>query len=552
MQVLVTEACSLGSVCLNTGDTHITVTVSSPDGTNSQMYKIVITREQIPLAVNFCDVKDQMEFECPVSLSALYRPVSINKSEPKAIFSAPYIDMLTRRSKVHPFTGCPLGDCWKVPETELDKKMSNASVKCFFAYRGCEKELKLAEIGAHAKNCPYKPPVKLDAKEVTETNWYNEHSTSSSGWEIEAKHTAQVRNWEKRLQTAFGEGNVDDLCSHAQNQLKLYRERLPKSGDMVQYEAGESPLDCLEQAAIHYATAIKLRPRDSKLHFLLGDTLEEYYYATEMYGLKKKVEGYNHDLSEAHTTGRQEEVLAICKLHGFLGTPTIENQLKALDLEYRQLKDQHQSGKADYVQTLFIWLSKKAGKESKAGGCDEESWLNKAFLKYLDAWSLSPENWEMNLQVGRLLLLQGKSRDALQHFYNALALTPSQPAVRFYTGLAIIQQDGVSVQEAILFLHQGLEYVMGQFFTSPDHDLQKQDFGYAVSIVNVQFLRGCLSLGAIMSKHTISGQMMSPLLVYHTFCPAGAAEPLHRHKALTGGHTSHGPRPFKQPNSAGH
>lgn len=58
-------------------------------------------------------------------------------------------------------------------------------------------------------------------------------------------------------------------------------------GDVMQNEAGQSALHCLEQAAIHYATAIKFRPQNPKLHLLLGQTLEEYYYAKEMYGLKK-------------------------------------------------------------------------------------------------------------------------------------------------------------------------------------------------------------------------------------------------------------------------
>lgn len=43
-----------------------------------QVYTITVTREQIPLAVTFCDVKDQMEFECPVSLNAFYRPLSVS------------------------------------------------------------------------------------------------------------------------------------------------------------------------------------------------------------------------------------------------------------------------------------------------------------------------------------------------------------------------------------------------------------------------------------------------------------------------------------------
>lgn len=59
---------------------------------------------------------------------------------------------------------------------------------------------------------------------------------------------------------------------------------------MMHNEAEHSPLYCLEQAAIHYATAIKLKPQNAKLHFLLGQTLKEFYYAEEMYG-KKVIKG---------------------------------------------------------------------------------------------------------------------------------------------------------------------------------------------------------------------------------------------------------------------
>lgn len=68
------------------------------------------------------------------------------------------------------------------------------------------------------------------------------------------------------------------------------------------------------------------------------------------------------ELSDAKSTAHQDDILAVCKLHGFLGTPTVENQLQALDKEYHLLKEQGQSSKADYVQTLYIWLSKKTGK----------------------------------------------------------------------------------------------------------------------------------------------------------------------------------------------
>lgn len=58
------------------------------------------------------------------------------RSDPKHIFSRPYIEMLARRSKVDPLSDCPLGDGWKVVELDLDSRMSAALVKCFFTYRG--------------------------------------------------------------------------------------------------------------------------------------------------------------------------------------------------------------------------------------------------------------------------------------------------------------------------------------------------------------------------------------------------------------------------------
>lgn len=56
--------------------------------------------------------------------------------------------------------------------------------------------------------------------------------------------------------------------------------------------------------------------------------------------------------SDAKSVGYQEDILAVCKLHGYHGTPTVQNQLHALDREYQQLKEQGLSGKADYVQML--------------------------------------------------------------------------------------------------------------------------------------------------------------------------------------------------------
>ncbi|XP_034753536.1 uncharacterized protein LOC117960084 isoform X2 [Etheostoma cragini] len=516
IKVTVNREDSAQLVPLNFGDTLVEISVCSADGSNSQVYTVLVTRELIPMAVTFTDEKQRLDYECPVSLTALYRPISINHSEPKHIFSRPYIEMLARRSKVDPLSGCPLGDGWKVVELDLDRQMSAARVKCFFTYRGCDSVMELSELGSHSLDCPHKPTGDLDAKDVTETDWYKQHFASSSCLEMETKHSLEVRNWEKRLQMAVGEDSVDKLCALAQDNTKLYRQRLPKPGDVLQYEDGQSPLHSLEQAAVHYASAIRLSPRDARLHFLLGLVLEEQHYATEMYGLQRKVDSDRDELSNAKAAARQDDILAVCKLHGFLGTPTVENQLQALDKEYQQLKEQGQSSRGDYVQTLYIWLSKKSGKDSGAAVRDEESCVHRALMKYLDAWSLSPDSWEYSLHIGRLLLLQRRSREALQHLQSGLALCPLHPALRFFTGLALLQQEQKASKdtekEAALFLHQGLEHFVSLRCSK---SWMEQVPSAPLSSISTQFLRGLLTLGQLQQRNTLSEKALSAEEVYH-------------------------------------
>lgn len=71
----------------------------------------------------------------------------------------------------------------------------------------------------------------------------------------------------------------------------LFTALFISTGDTLQYEEGQSPLHSLEQAAAHYASAIRLSSKDARLHFLLGVVLEEQHYATEMFGLQRKVRG---------------------------------------------------------------------------------------------------------------------------------------------------------------------------------------------------------------------------------------------------------------------
>lgn len=83
-------------------------------------------RKQIPRFVKLTDEKSAKEYECPFTLSALYRPITIRGSNPQNTYSAPNIDEKTRKSKIDPLSGMPLGKDWRIVDYELDKKIAVA------------------------------------------------------------------------------------------------------------------------------------------------------------------------------------------------------------------------------------------------------------------------------------------------------------------------------------------------------------------------------------------------------------------------------------------
>ncbi|XP_041418568.1 uncharacterized protein LOC108716581 isoform X2 [Xenopus laevis] len=500
MKVTVNGSNDIKPVALALGDTLIEVQVTSANGTKSQIYLIIVTRKQLPCCVTFPEAKDQMTYECPVSLTAFYRPISIKGSDPSHTLSSPYMDLLTQKSKRNPFDDTPFSENWRIPEYELDMKMSSASVSCIYYYRGCTAIMKLSEFGHHARICSFKPLIVLDAKTVTESEWYKKEESGTTKIELPIKHIIQERNWEKRLQ-GYNDSQLDILCSQAEEQIRLYKQRLPKPGDVLHYKDGMSPLDALHQAAIAYASAIKLQPKNPEYHFHLGMVLEEHFHASEIYGLKQKAKEDTPEYCNAKATGKDEEIQAICKLHGFSGRPSLEQQLKALDLEYHQLKEQGQSSRADYIQNLYAWKSKQAGKFVQSV-VDEDNPLAQAFLKYQDALLLSPDNWQYQFHVGRHLLMQRRNRDALILLQNALALRPASAITRCYAALALLEQDdgpGSRIKESINYLHQGMEKMITDLFTAQESPnlLHAEN---PLSLLHVQPLRGFLRLGRLLKE----------------------------------------------------
>ena len=89
-----------------------------------QVYIVDLIRKPLPRYVKFVDPKKALEFECPISLSPLYRPITVKGSNPKHTYSAPFMDSVTRTSKVDLLNGQALPPDWRVVDRELEAKMS--------------------------------------------------------------------------------------------------------------------------------------------------------------------------------------------------------------------------------------------------------------------------------------------------------------------------------------------------------------------------------------------------------------------------------------------
>ena len=54
-------------------------------------------------------------------------------------------------------------------------------------------------------------------------------------------------------------------------------------------DSNSSPMRYLKTASEVYATAIKLSPKEAKLHFKLGQILEEMHFVEDCFGFKQEV-----------------------------------------------------------------------------------------------------------------------------------------------------------------------------------------------------------------------------------------------------------------------
>jgi hypothetical protein len=112
------------------------------------------------------------------------------------------------------------------------------------------------------------------------------------------------------------------------------------------------------------ATSLKFKSSNYQTHFRLGLLLEEKNFYESLYGTEKSDEQkevltLNSQNKMAAESSKDEEIEAICRAHGVAATASDAEKLKALDQEYHHLIETQQNAKAEQVQLLYQFKSKK-------------------------------------------------------------------------------------------------------------------------------------------------------------------------------------------------
>lgn len=368
MKVTSGSGAPLSSVTLQAGETKIDVAVVSSKGTKTVVYTVVVVRNPVAYTreLEEAGVSTRLALCCSLCWNIAHCPVRVKGC--KEVFCRGCLMELTRTHKINPLTGVPLPkeDWWEACP-DLDESLAVAKVSCTLPGGGKVKgsAAELGKLVRHARtakvvgettaSCPQcSCVVPITDKEVHESLLCAaKHSPELP------PHKIEPQGWEKRLRRETGEEKSDVLIREAEDWEKRYLSCV----NVPTMKAGDSPADLLTRAMANVCAAIKLSPNVAQYHLKLGLLLEESFYMGDIYGVQQEreeeAEGEEgEDL--ASEDSKEEEFLAICQLHGVGPGAPLALQLKAVDTEYQTLKDAGQTFKAEHVQQLYAWKSKKA------------------------------------------------------------------------------------------------------------------------------------------------------------------------------------------------
>ena len=128
---------------LNLGLTNVQIEVTSPDGTNTVMYNVLVQRNLLlyPLSLP--------NYQCGICSGLVYCPVSIKDDPSLSLFCNTCFLTVTRTQKKHPLTGKDLCTNFKIQELSIDEKISQQKITCPLQ---CNENIEMQVLGEHMRN----------------------------------------------------------------------------------------------------------------------------------------------------------------------------------------------------------------------------------------------------------------------------------------------------------------------------------------------------------------------------------------------------------------
>jgi len=98
---------------------------------------VLVSRKPIPRYVRLSDKAAAARYECPLSLSVLYQPVStMCNGRLTATYSSLLLDVLVRTNRVDPLSEQTLDLKWRSPRYDVDSELTAADACIIFADGG--------------------------------------------------------------------------------------------------------------------------------------------------------------------------------------------------------------------------------------------------------------------------------------------------------------------------------------------------------------------------------------------------------------------------------
>eukprot|EP00117_Sycon_ciliatum_P019228 scpid31659/ scgid0556/ len=459
---------------LNAGQMDVKVQVTSANGSVVTCYTVNFRRDHWGFVPN----EVPREYECPICSNVIHC-AAYSKVSGKHRYCHACIVEMTRTRNVDFVSQQHLGSERIQLDEAHDKQIAELKIRC----PCCTRSLPLSKMNAHLATCDNKTDKKDEACKKCSLRFLTCDATYHKKSICNAEHKPKtlqppfkLRPWEKQLRNQRPPSSADDiavLMAEGKKFEQQYRKSLPSRGQPMQFEEGESPMDYLEKASVCYAAVNSMaRQKNGEGHLRLGLVQEEVNYITEKYGCQKEQDHDNDANAAAKATGKQEEFLAICHMHGVAADAPFAEQLKALETEIQAMKEIRDMGAAEHVQALHNWASAQSSKARHSGDqyADETSQLAKAFAKYCDAVSIEATHPVYNFHCGRMLLQQKDFKHATRCFQIAVGGKPNCVMYRYYLGLSLVMNNNPNVEryeEAITYLRDGMTSMERRSWKNP-------------------------------------------------------------------------------------